>query len=173
MVIGMTQVIITPQRIDALNQINRWRGWTVRPFSVLEHTMIGWHVIDWFKWSDQAKRHWLMHDMHETEIVGDVPTPDKAAYMNAAYFQAVTEFDVTLAREVGFHMEWFDALPIKVTDRRMFIAENHLIASRADPTAPPYDDRDPMVKMMADLIRSETYAGEAAVTAFWKAWGSE
>lgn len=153
--------IITKDRITALCNLNRWRGWTKRPYSVGEHTAIGAWVLDWFKYPDEVVKRWWMHDMHETEVIGDVPTPDKNAYVNVAYDVAVEDFDTQLGAEMGLGDLWWRDAAVKKFDRKMLLIENDLIALRKDPALPaPAYDIDPMLVMIRDIIETPSFAGE-------------
>ena len=159
----MSEQIVTQQRITALCNIARWRGWTNRPFSVGEHTAIGAAVMLWFGRPDTHVKRWWMHDMHETEIVGDVPTPDKARYMNLDYETAIEEFDMRLGDQMGLGDFWWRDKAVKDFDRNMIIVENALIAMIGDPTLPAPDFKDPVQKMIRDLIIQKTFSDPSDV----------
>jgi len=90
-----------------------------------------------------------MHDMHETEVIGDVPTPDKRMYVNAAYDAAVEDFDMRLGAEMDLGDLWWRDKGVKDIDHKVLIVENELIAVRKDPALPePEHMIDPMVKDM-------------------------
>ena len=149
----MTDKIVTRERITAMCHINRWRGWTTRPYSVGEHVAIGANTMSWFSRPAEQMQRWWMHDMHETEIIGDVPTPDKCMYVNAAYDAAVEEFDVRLGAEMGLGDLWWRDKGVKDIDRKVLIVENELIAVRKDPALPEPDHSDPMVQdMVANML---------------------
>lgn len=93
-------LLITEQRLIAASHENRWRGWTHRPISVLEHSVVGATLCVDIGRPDGVVP-FLLHDLHETEFCGDVPTPDKAAYLGVDYHTAVVEFDTRLAHEAG------------------------------------------------------------------------
>lgn len=159
----MTEQIITRNRLTALCNINRWRGWTVRPYSVGEHTAVGAWVLDWFKRPDVQVERWWPHDMHETEIVGDVPTPDKKLYMTSDYHLACRNFDVLVGDEMGLNSEWWNDYNIKQFDRKMLIVENDLIALCKDPEIPAPDYDEPMTGMIRDVIVNGTFSSTERV----------
>ena len=94
-------MLLTHERINQAANICRWRGRVTRHFSVLEHTVIGAWVLKHLEYDHNAVRSFLLHDLEETEFVGDVPTPDKALYMNADYFRDVKVWEEELYRECG------------------------------------------------------------------------
>lgn len=94
--------MITHRNITALGHINRYNGWTRRPYSVLEHTMIGCMVIandTYFRIgtvmeSDFARdvtRGFLIHDLEES-VFGDIIRPTKRRYMTDDYFRDVDDW---------------------------------------------------------------------------------
>ena len=94
-----TTALLTPERIEQAANICRWRGRVRRHYSILEHSVIGAWVLRELGYDHNAVRSFLLHDLEETEFVGDVPTPDKAIYMNADYFRDVRLWDEALFRE--------------------------------------------------------------------------
>lgn len=165
--------IITRERIIAMSHISRWRGWTTRPYSVGEHTAIGAFAADWFKRQREQCRRWWLHDFHETEIIGDVPTPDKKAYANADYYVAVEEFDMRLGIEAECsEFVWWNDIGVKAIDRKMLLVENDLITLRKDPDLPAPNYDDAMQKLMKDLITNATFSTSDRVVEYWnkEAW---
>lgn len=157
-------MIITRRRLNAMCNINRWYGDTTRPFSIMEHTAIGAHVAVWFRWSPLAQRCWWLHDIHESEICGDVSTPDKSLYTGDDYTNAVREFDDLLGFEVdGMPMHWWEDPVIRIMDTMMRDVENDLIVvgKRQGVPAPNYND--PRQKMIRELITSGIYSGQRGV----------
>jgi len=163
--------VITVGRVMAMSHISRWRGWTDRPFSILEHSMIGYEVATWFKWPEIECKKWLLHDVHETEIIGDVPTPDKKIYCNESYHAACGSFDATLSFEFDLPVTWMRSPYVKRMDRMMRDVEHDTIATIADPGTPVPNYRDGALKMIRDEIRSARFAGEKGVEPFLKALG--
>lgn len=119
--------ILRIERIIAMGNLNRWNGWTVRPYSVLEHTVIGVELMRDSGIDQHAQLCFLMHDVHETEFCGDIPTPDKARFMGDDYTAAVEEFDTRLGAEVGLSGRWWRNPIIHDMDHAAKIAENDAI----------------------------------------------
>ena len=166
--------LITRNRISALARINRWRGWTIRPFAACEHTTIGVEVMRQHGYSVLDQRAFLLHDMHETQFVGDVPTPDKRAYLNDAFHDDVKNFDIRLSLETGIPYEAMTGVPVKNIDNVMLCAEHRTIAVTQDPEV-RMDDSNPEHLLAADIIRSDTHRGDIAIELWWdhyrRLWG--
>ena len=128
-------MILTDDRLKAMAMTNRWNGWLKRPYSVLEHTVIGAYAMDDKGMELMSVLGFLLHDMHESYIVGDVPRPDKEKYMTFAYHQDVRAFDHRLREEVGADEFWRDDL-VKAVDYDMLVWEHWNIATIDDPTVP-------------------------------------
>jgi len=158
--------IITRGRIGSLGNIARWRGWTTRPFSVCEHTTIGTEVARQMGASIMDQKAFLMHDIHETEIIGDVPTPDKREYVNEKFHVDVRRFDRNLSLETGVPYLAMTGSIVKYYDNIMLKAENHSIVDRRDPEVTFSGINEAQV-LAYDLIRSETHRGERAVEMWW------
>jgi len=120
------------KRINAASHISRWRGWTNRPYSILEHMVVGVEVMADMGMPVEDQRWFLLHDMHETEIIGDVPTPDKMLYCNTLFHAACQEFDNALMSRQRVPVR--NGRVVKAMDKDMMIVEHHCIASRR------YDD---------------------------------
>lgn len=88
-------------RLMAAAHICRWRGWTKRHYSILEHMIIGTEALHQIGAPENVQRWFLIHDMHETEICGDIPTPDKAEYCNIQFDLACEAYDDTLRETYG------------------------------------------------------------------------
>ena len=163
---------ITPQRLTALCQINRWRGWTVRPYSVGEHCAIGAYVLEWFKRSRIEVVAFWLHDMHETEVIGDVPRPDKARFVNAEYHAAVDLFDAHLGNAAGLSRGWQSDKALKRMDMLMMRVENDIISVNRDPdlTTPDYRT-DPMAEMIRECIEDRTFDTPEKVVSLWDRHG--
>jgi hypothetical protein len=129
--------LLTLDRLHAAAHINRWRGWTKRPYSILEHQLIGAQVMTYLVFPTTAEiRAFMVHDMHETEVIGDVPTPDKKKYCNAVFDIDCQEFDNRLGVELGLASMWWESKPVKWMDRQMLIVENAVMSTRPDTTLP-------------------------------------
>lgn len=126
-------------RINAAFHINRWRGWTHRPYSILEHMVIGTEVMADMGMPIEAQRWFLLHDMHETEIVGDVPTPEKTLYCNTAFHIACQDFDNALISRQRVPVRTDLVVPM---DEAMKIVEHHCVVSRRCEGIPALDSND-------------------------------
>lgn len=139
-------VLLTPARIEQAANICRWRGRVKRHFSILEHSVIGAWTLRTHGHNVDAVRSFLLHDLEETEFVGDVPTPDKAIYMNADYFRDVREWDNRLFIECGVKRN----LPvIEMMDEVMCRAE-HATVSLVPDDAPRTDALIRWCRVMID-----------------------
>ncbi len=157
--------LLTNERLHAASMINRWGGWVKRPYSILEHSVIGAAIAQ--EYFDADPRPFLLHDLHETEIVGDVPTPHKPLYLNSQYHVAVEDFDNRLWAETGVSPDH----PVTTeVDRIMAAAEHFEVAVRGDPK---YDSMTGHldVQFARHLINSCAYAGSHTITSFWELWG--
>lgn len=125
--------LITTERLIAAGHINRWRGWTTRPFSILEHMVLGTTAASICGWSKDVQLKFLVHDLHETEIIGDVPTPHKRLYVNDAFHDACVGFDFQLGAEINLRGEWWEDPHLKKLDRIMRDVEEQAI--RLDSTS--------------------------------------
>jgi hypothetical protein len=164
----MTDKIITRERIVALSHVSHWRGWTKRPYSVGEHTAVGLHAMNWFKRPVEQMRRWCLHDIHETEVVGDVPTPDKREYMNEKYFTAVEEFDFRLGVEAGCtDFFWWEDQGVKDVDWKILLVENDLIRFEPSPSIPSPDYSDPFQHHIRNCIQRQTFATSDRVIIMW------
>lgn len=144
--------IITLDRITAAANINRWRGWTKRPYSILEHMVIGTEAMEACGYPVSAQRMFLLHDMHETEIIGDVPTPDKRAYCNDTFHLDCEKFDADMYRLLGWSFTDADYMACRYVDNQMLIVENRYIASRGDKTLPQVDENNDIQVAICDRI---------------------
>lgn len=165
--------LLTHDRLVSAAHINRWRGRTVRPYSVLEHTIIGAKLMlsgTVEDYSPVTIKCWMLHDLHETEIVGDVPTPDKRKYMNDLYFKDVLEFDMRIGRDCDMPKAWWDHPAIHTIDRLMIEAENYAVANSLDPSL-TFNKDDAAHQFIYKRIvldaRMETH--EIALD-FWRIW---
>lgn len=156
-------MLLTPARLVAATRICRFNGWTTRHYSILEHMVIGTHILRKMDAPPEVQKAFLIHDIEETEIVGDVPSPDKALYMNDRYFRAVEVFDRLLCLEVGIDYRALSHPDVKMMDTIMAGIESQLVFAgewRA------YTEDCPEVNMAMDLIVSQKYAGTKAIFAF-------
>jgi len=171
----MSSPIITPERIIAASNICRWRGWMKTRISLTRHMRATAGAILELTEDRKLALMSLVHDLHETAIVGDVPTPDKSRYMNALYHQDIQQFDTRLAHEVGFNVMqrcdpsstalvfWQDHPTLRTADRAALIVENahYVMPEHRDPKLPEYDEGSVWQKTILGWY--ETYTG-------WSSW---
>lgn len=119
-----------PARLMAAANIARWRGWTRRHYSILEHMIVGTSVMEQLGYSRDAQAWFLLHDMHETEICGDVPTPDKARYCNDDFHDACDAFDLQLQTAYGLNVTDEIAAQVAKIDADCAIMEHARISTR-------------------------------------------
>lgn len=144
----MPEQLITPERISAGRNIIRWRGWMHTRVDIITHSVAMAQAILNLTDDKTVARAALIHDLHETEIVGDVPTPDKARYVNTLYYNAVERFDTMVAYEAGIpvmmdvhgsKIRWVWHPVLRTADRAAVIVENAFYSSRPDPKLPEFD----------------------------------
>ena len=147
--------IITENRIAAASHITRWRGWVNRSFSILDHMVIGAEILRFIGRSDRVVKQFLVHDMHETQFVGDITTPDKARYCNGQYHRDVTDFDFALGDEMGWSGErWWMNAHVKSMDEIMKRVENVEVRVKALPEIElPNDEMVQIFREMETRVR--------------------
>lgn len=156
-------MLLTLDRLQAAAHINRWRGWTKRPYSILEHQLIGAEammVMVHVRNEDICA--FMVHDMHETEVIGDVPTPDKKLYCNTMFDIACENFDTKLGAELGFDPMWWRNEPVRWMDRQMLLVENQMISTRSDAGL-----ESPPMTHVSRMIRERLMSPHANVMALW------
>jgi 5'-deoxynucleotidase YfbR-like HD superfamily hydrolase len=128
-------------RLMAAAHICRWRGWTKRHYSILEHMIIGTEVLNRIGAPENVQRWFLLHDMHETEICGDIPTPDKQKYCNIQFDLACEDYDNSLRETYGdlVSLTQADRAMVKHMDETMAIVEHVTVSSRVCPEMPRPD----------------------------------
>jgi hypothetical protein len=156
----MTTALLTPERIEQAANICRWRGRVRRHYSVLEHTVIGAFVLRELGYDHNAVRSFLLHDLEETEFVGDVPTPDKAIYMNADYFRDVRLWDEALYRETEVKR---NTAVVEMMDECMMQAEYATVSLVPDES--PRTDRT--IRMCRVLIDDDEFGTPGQ---WWQLW---
>lgn len=162
--------LLTLDRVRAAANINRWRGWTKRPYSILEHQLIGAQVmLDVMGVDRELVRMFMVHDMHETEVVGDVPTPDKKLYCNTMFDIACENFDLDLATELNFPARWWSETAVKFMDRQMLLCENANMSTRQDPHihAPEW------TLVQKEIAKRLKYPSPNVVAAWLQLWGRD
>jgi hypothetical protein len=156
-------MLLTPNRIIAASRNCRFNGWTSRHYSILEHMVIGTHVLRATGAPRNVQRGFLLHDFEETEVVGDVPSPDKALYMNADYYRAVEAFDRLLCLDVNLEYRFLSHPDVRMMDAMMAGCESQTIYL-GDWRA--FHEDCPETDMITDLIKSEKYADTKAIFGF-------
>lgn len=145
-------MIITDDRIRAANNIMRWRGWTTRRFSILEHMVIGAAVMRKFGVSEEAQLLFLLHDMHETEIIGDVPTPHKALYCNTQFKADCMSFDTRIYAEHDIMPTTCTLAAVDAMDRHMATVEYERLVTLDHSDVPHMDYDNPFHVAIFDAI---------------------
>lgn len=154
------EVLLTTQRIKQAANICRWRGKVRRHYSILEHSVIGAWVLRHIGYDHNAVRSFLLHDLEETEFCGDIPTPDKALYMNADYFRDVRIWDEALFEECEVDR---NVPVISLMDENMRHAEHAAVALVPD-DAP---QTDPTIRMCRILIDADEFGTPEQ---WWQLW---
>lgn len=170
-------MLLTRERVQALARINRYTGWTTRPYSVLEHSVIGAKLVP----PGVVQRAFLLHDMEESAF-GDIISPVKRKYMSPEYHADVETWVRDLAAETKIPYSAIDGEQIHHLDRVMLAAEKSTVYAglnrmtgdaslvlEADIPAGGYE----LCDWAKQIIKSGAYAGDQAITAFWQMWGGE
>lgn len=123
-------MIITDERLIAASRTYRFGGWTTRPYSILEHMVIGAIRLKEEGFNAAAWGGFLLHDIEETELVGDVQSPHKDKYMNQLYFLHVKDFNVDLAAEAGMGSKRLDSPMVKKMDDDLWRVEALVLNAR-------------------------------------------
>lgn len=152
--------LLTPQRIEQAANICRWRGRVRRHYSILEHSVIGAWVLRELGYDHNAVRSFLLHDLEETEFCGDIPTPDKAIYMNSDYFRDVRIWDEALFRETEVKR---NVAVISLMDEIMCRAEYATVSLVPD-DAPR---TDPTIRLCRILIDADEFGTPGQ---WWQLW---
>lgn len=155
-VMGM---IINTRRLNAAANIARWRGWTKRHYSILEHMVVGAEVMRRLGYSREAQAWFLLHDMHETEVIGDVPTPDKVAYCNADFHRACDAFDMEMRNTLNISLTADTLADVAFIDTQCAIMEHALLVTRDcdDVPRPNGSDVQREVRACMSLAPSDTW----------------
>ena len=170
-------MLLTRERVVALSRLNRYCGWTTRPFSVLEHSVIGAKLTP----NRTLQKAFLLHDFEESAF-GDIISPVKHKYMVPQYHIDVEEWVRNLAVETKVPYSAIDGEQVHHLDRVMLVAEKATIYAglnrmTGDGTlvlkAEVPNGGEALVEWAKHLIESQAYAGENAITAFWQIWSGE
>lgn len=162
-------MLLSRERITAASRICRFNGWTTRHYSILEHSVIGAKLMVQRGYPTWNVRAFLLHDLEETAIVGDVATPQKELYMNERYFRDVHEWNEQLCRETGVTQQHLDHPVVHEIDAVMLAAESQTV-SMLDWQA--MHTNDCLTDVAKDMIRGGKYSGDKCVGEFWSMWGS-
>jgi hypothetical protein len=161
-----TDTILTRDRIEALNKINRYNGWLKRDYSVLEHTLVGVKQMSIRKESHRDQMGFLLHDVEETEF-GDIIRPVKNQFLGADYHAAVRDWNTKLVKEVGTeHVTLYNlrSHAVNKMDDDMIAAELVTVAKVTDEARPYIPERHAALRSM---IENEVFYGPDAVDAFF------
>ena len=156
--------LITTKRIDAMSFINRYNGWTDRPFSILEHTVIGTTMLRHENAHEDDQRGFLFHDVEESAFT-DMIRPHKEKYMNDQYDIDVAEWNADLCAGHGMKLSQITSPLVTEMDDRMLAAEIKCIARITDPKH-PYDEH--LHGDIRTMIQLKTFGTpDLAVAGFW------
>lgn len=153
-------MLLTPARIEAAANICRWHGQVKRHYSVLEHSVVGAFALREIGYNHDAVRAFLLHDLEETEFVGDINTPQKALYMNADYFRDVTIWENDLYREQGVGR---NLAVVGLMDEVMLRAEYATVSLKEDDE--PRTDQ--WIRICRILIDADEFGTPEQ---FWQLW---
>jgi hypothetical protein len=141
-------------RLKAAAHIARWRGWTKRHYSILEHMILGAAAMEDCGFSRDAQAWFLLHDMHETEVIGDVPTPHKALYCNDAFHADCDKFDRDLQYSYGLIITDAVRADVARVDEACAVVEYTLMSTRKHPDVPAYTG-SALQKAIAERLRNK------------------
>ena len=170
-------MLLTRDRVQALSRIHRYVGWTTRPYSVLEHSVIGAKLTP----NRTLQKAFLLHDMEESAF-GDIISPVKRKYMPEAYFMDVEAWVRNLAAETSVPYSAIDGEQVHFFDRVMLAAEKSTIYAglnrmTGEPTMVLEAEIPTGGYALCDwakqVIKSEAYAGDNAINAFWQMWSGQ
>lgn len=170
-------MLLTRERVVALSRLNRYCGWTTRPFSVLEHSVIGAKLTP----NRTLQKAFLLHDFEESAF-GDIISPVKREYMPAAYYMDVEAWVRDLAVETKVPYSAIDGEQVHHLDRVMLAAEKATVYAglnrmTGDGTlvlkAEVPNGGEALVYRAEMYINDREFAGDRAITAFWQMWGGE
>lgn len=163
-------MLLTQKRIGALSRINRFAGWTTRGYCVLEHSLIGAHMLAETGHNVGYQRAFLIHDLHETAFGGDITKPVKSKYMPVEYHEDVRAWDRELCgdADVSFNDLYSDVT--KWADAVMLAAETRTV-STVDWLAPIPEGAAQEVSFCMRRIRGRMYRNGRDQQAFWQMFG--
>lgn len=160
--------MITRKHIEALANINRFNGWTKRPYSVLEHTVIGTKHALMSGESEAVAKAFMLHDLEEA-VFGDIVRPVKRVFMRDSYFREVDRWNRELTNWAGCEKTTsaLTSIAVKQLDDDMLAAELETIATLSD-TGYPFDPIQH--DGIASMIKSEMFRGKRSIDAFDHLW---
>jgi hypothetical protein len=123
--------VLDSDLIRALSFVNRWGGWLQRPFSVLEHSVIGTVAMIEGRCEPLDCLGFLLHDVEEA-VFGDRITPLKERHSAIQYWIDVEDFNRRLCTEVGISHRLLSSNEVKLTDYQCAAAESRSVAVRGD-----------------------------------------
>lgn len=159
--------LLNDKRLHALHNVSRWGGWVKRPYSVLEHTLLGAELL-MAKGELSSVRPFLLHDMEESQF-GDITTHNKRKFMNARYYATVNRWNAELCGEVGIHPSDLSGQYVKYVDHVMLHAEHIGVAMVGDPEL--FSDKPTTldVRDRCVAIRDDKYTDvNHAIHCFWE-----
>lgn len=156
--------LVNDKSLHALHHINRWGGWVKRPYSVLEHSILGAELL---VAKGEDPRPFLLHDFEEVAF-GDQVTHNKRRYMNARYHYDVDQWNAKMCAEQGITPSDLHSSSVKYVDHVMLHAEHLSVALIGDPVlfaAKPVtkDVTNRCVAIGFDAYRDVDYA-------IWRFW---
>ena len=161
-------MLLTNERLRALHNVNRWGGWLLRPYSVLEHTLIGADMLE-AKGETSSIRPFLLHDMEESEFLGDVRTHHKAKYLTAKYNYDVERWKQAMCLEAGIYLSELSGGWVKYADHSMLYAEHLTVAAPGDPVLFKGKPLDDDVRRACAAIEVHAYRNlSMAIARFWE-----
>ena len=156
--------LVTIKRIEALSMINRFNGWLDRPYSVLEHTVIGVTMLRHEDAHVDDQRGFLFHDIEESAFT-DMIRPHKEKYMTPLYDVDVAAWNLDLCSGHGMKLSQITSPLVAEMDNRMLAAEIKAVARVVDPKYPYnehlHGDIYSMIRMGSFSDRND------AVDGFW------
>ncbi len=161
----MSDVLLTPERITAASHICRWQGWVSRPYSILEHMNIGGFALRELGYGHTAVKAFLLHDLEETEFMGDIRKPDKNKYCTEEYYRDVVAWEKRLYAECGVELTGNIAEIVNTMDAAMLEAEWQTVSLRPRERSSPYTDG--VVTFCRALIESDELS---TPDMWWQLW---
>lgn len=163
-------MIPLPEHIAPLARINRYNGWTSRPYVVMEHTLIGAYILDRSGFERDVVRAFLLHDGHEVEF-GDIVRPVKRKHLKLSFEKATFRYDVKLygRHRLGVHLI-NHPLVVEMDDLMCAVELAHptLVTRLSDRDFPHRMLDSPTGHEIARLITQETFADPMSHGHWWE-----